>query len=145
MAHDDEIKRFDALMALLDEALDAMTDEEVLEELGIQGISAKQSTDTFYTVLESAAIAQRKSIMDAALAEREKKVAVYHTGPSRIPSGSTEQLELYQKFRSARPDMTMAARNESGPPTPSDIKIILRQLEAMGLLDEFLSDKDAKT
>lgn len=142
MAHDDKIKKFDALMALMDEALESMTDEEVLEELRAQGVSSKDSTDAFYAVLEQSADAQRQAVMDSARADREKKIAAYNNQPTRIPLAPSEQLELYRRVTAARPDLTMAARDESKPPTPTDIKTILRQLEVMGILDEFLSGED---
>ena len=102
---------------------------------------AESDYDLFLRVAARVARDHQKSKLEEAAVQRQQHLAALDQ-PSRIPSDEGRQRELFRRVIEEHPNLSMAARNEVGPPSAGDIQSALRKFEALGILDEFLEDED---
>lgn len=143
MQDQDPTKTFDAIMMVLDEAIDASSDEELLsEERDCLGSEREGSHyELFLRVASRVARNHQRGKLEAAVAQRRQRLAALEQ-PSRIPSDERQQRELFRQVVDEHPGLSMAARNEVGPPSAADVASALRKFEALGILFKFLEVED---
>lgn len=138
--------KFAALMEALAEHAEKATDREILEDAAADGVDVKSEADRIRGVLAGAVLATKKQRLTMALTAHTQQVAVLNAGTSRLPATPAARRELLQRALAKRPDtkqlvMITVQHRDFEELTDLDVESALRQLAALGLLDDTAEDE----
>ena len=127
------------MMALADQA-ENMPDAELLDEATAAGANVQEQAEHMRNFLLGAAARAKKQRLTRALSEHSATVARLGTKESRIPKDPGEQKAMLDRIIARRPKVREEAvtlqHRELESFSESDVESVLRQLEALGALEE---------
>jgi hypothetical protein len=128
------------MTALADSVLDS-SDEEVLEEAQLNGDSAESTRET---LLDGVKLLKKQRLADARAQYEAAAASMTAPRSSRIPTSLREMRDLLRSLLEARPQLQPALTaqfRDFAELSDEDVEGFLRQLDALGVLDEYLKDK----
>jgi hypothetical protein len=133
-------ERFAALMDLLASDAEAAPDEDVLNDAAAAGIDAAVEGERVRTVLLGALSRAKKARLAKAQAAHAEAAKALQMRPVRLPDTPAAQREMLTRFLSRAPHMREAVvtlqHRDFESFSDSDVESALRQLGALGLLDD---------
>lgn len=137
---EDDKRRMQRLMMALADQAEAMPDAELLDEATAAGANVQEQAEHMRNLLLRAATRAKKQRLTRALSEHSATVARLGTKKSRIPKDPREQKAMLDSIIARRPKVREEAvtlqHREFETFSESDVESVLRQLEALGALDE---------
>jgi hypothetical protein len=141
----DEAQRLAAVMNALAEQAAAASDQEIVEDATAAGVDIKAEASRVRTLLSGAVLRAKKQRLQQAGEQHKRSVAALGQQAARLPAAPAAKRALLVRVISARPEtrqqvMTLQHR-EFEEFTDRDVDSVLRQLAALGLLDDELGDE----
>lgn len=137
----DDREKLAAVMEALAEYTETASDREILEDAAAEGVDAKSEANRVRGVLMQAVLRAKKQRLHVAAQVHAQQVAALNSGASRLPSSASERRDLLQRTINQHPDtrqlvLITVQHREFDTLTDADVESALRQLVALGLLDE---------
>lgn len=142
----DEGEQFAAFMDTLAEAAIAATDRELIDDAAAAGIDIKVEGARVRGVLGDAVLSAKKERLKNAAAAHERSVAAFNARTARIPAGAEAQRRLLDRLVNRSPAMRQTVmtlqHREFDELSEADVASALRQLDALGYLDDDLASDE---
>lgn len=141
----DEAKRLAAVMNALAERAAAAPDQEIVEDSTAAGADIKAEASRVRALLGDAVLRAKKQRLQQASEQHKRSVAALGARAARLPAAPAAKRALLRRVISARPEtrqqvMTLQHRAFEEF-TERDVDSVLRQLAALGFLDDELGDE----
>jgi hypothetical protein len=137
---DDDKRRMQRVMMALADQAEAMPDAEILNDATAAGVNVQEQAEYMCSLLLDAAVRAKKQRLNRALKEHTATVAQLGRKRSRIPEDPQERKAMLDGIIARRPNVREAAvtlqHRELESFSESDVESVLRQLEALGALEE---------
>ena len=138
-----DAERLAAVMNSLAERAMSASDKEILDDAAAAGIDIKAEATRIRSVLADGVLRAKKQRLQDADAQHKRSVAALDQRVARLPSTPAAKRALLDRVVSRRPEtrqqlLTLQHR-EFEEFTNDDVDSALRQLGALGLLDDDLS------
>jgi hypothetical protein len=129
-----------ALMDALAERAETASDQEILDDAAASGIDVKAEASQVRDLLHDALLRAKKKRLRQAAEAHTKSVAELGARAARLPATPALQRDLLDRTVRRKPQtkqmvMTLQHRDYESL-TDSDVESALRQLDALGLLDD---------
>ncbi len=132
--------RLERLMLALAESAESASDAELLQEAVAAGVDVNAEAERVRNVLLGGLLAARKERLHKAQREHAESVAGVGRGPSRMPADPvarrTMLLGVLQRRPQMREAMVTLQHREFESFSDADVESVLRQLDALGALDD---------
>jgi len=131
--------RLRALFDALADQVEAMTDEEVLDDAAAAGMDVTAEASRVRGVLLGAVVTAKKARLTEAMAAHRQNVAALAHRSARIPTAPLERRALLMSSLERRPQVKDGITLQHRAFTSfsdADVEMLLKQLDALGLLDD---------
>ena len=132
--------RLAVVMDSLADQVESMSDQEVLDDAATEGIDVKAEGDRVRGLLLGAVVSAKKGRLAQAMETHRNSVAALAQRAARIPSDPSDRRALLMRSIERRPQMKEAVvtlqHRDFGSFSDADVESVLKQLDALGLLDE---------
>jgi hypothetical protein len=136
----DPRNRLAALMDALAEKVESMSDQEVLDDAAAEGIDVKAEGARVRGLLLGAVVSAKKERLAEAVAAHRKNVATLAQRAVRIPAAPSDRRALLMRSLERSPQMKEAIvtlqHRDFESFSDADVESVLKQLGALGLLDD---------
>lgn len=140
MQGDDDGTRMQRLMTALADQAESAADAELLDEAAAAGIDVKGEANRVRTMLLNGVLAAKKERLRQAQRAHAASLARVGRGASRIPVDPLARKAMLNRVLQRQPSMREAVvtlqHREFEALSDSDIESVLRQLDALGALDD---------
>lgn len=138
-----DVERLAAVMNSLAERAVSASDKEILDDAAAAGVDVKAEATRIRSTLADGVLRAKKQRLQDADAQHKRSVAALDQRVARLPSTPAAKRALLDRVVSRRPEtrqqlLTLQHR-EFEEFTNDDVDSALRQLGALGLLDDDLS------
>lgn len=135
------------LNTLAESTLD-LSDEEVEAEIREEGDDPKEAADRVRNILRRAVKDHQQSLLREAQERYEARVAAMNNEESFMTASTEEQRDLFMAVMSNKPEfgsaLLTAQHRDFKDLTEADIKSYLKQLKALGALDDLTKPEDGE-
>ena len=132
--------RLAVVMDALAEKVESMSDREVLDDAAAEGIDVTAEGARVRGLLLGAVLSAKKERLAEAMAAHKKNVASLTHRAVRIPADPSDRRALLMQSLERRPQMKAAIvtlqHRDFASFSDADVESILKQLDALGLLDD---------
>jgi hypothetical protein len=136
----DASTKLSAIMFALADREATASDKDVLEDAAAEGLSVPDEAARVRNVLMSGVLRAKKARLSRAQEAHQKAVSDLGTRTSRLPLDGSARRRLLAASLQRRPEMRQAVmtlqHREFESFSDSDVESALKQLDALGLLDD---------
>ena len=131
-----QVERF---LALIDDAYVEATRDDAKQELEDEGTSVAEAAGRLRNAVGNVVVRLRKRALEQARETRRRRLGTFAQTESRLPLGRAEQLALLHRVQAMKPALSEGLtiqHRQLADLSPEDVESMLRQLDALGVLDE---------
>jgi hypothetical protein len=136
------------VMNTLAESTLDLSDEEVEAEIREEGDDPKETADHIRKLLRKAVKEHQQRHLIEAQERYEARIAAMNDEESFLPASAEEQRDLFMSVMTNKPEvgtaLLTAQHRDFKDLTEADIKSYLKQLKALGALDDLAKPEDEK-
>lgn len=133
------------VMDALAEQVESMSEEQVLADAAAEGVDVKAEGDRVRGVLLGAVVRAKKDRLAQAMESHRRNVASLAQRAVRIPRDPSDRRALLMRSLDKKPQMKEAVvtlqHRDFASFSDADVESVLKQLEALGLLDDDSENK----
>ncbi len=138
--------RLVALMDALAEHTATLSDREILDDTIAAGVDAKAEAGRVRKGLADALLGAKKQRLQTAAAAHEKTVQALNERVARLPASPESRRGLLDRIVLRQPEMRQTVvtlqHRDFQSFSDADIESALRQLDALGLIDQDLAENE---
>src|ERR1044071_1355696 len=136
------------VMNTLAESTLDLSNEEVEAEIREEGDDTKESAERVRNLLRQAVKDHRQKLLREAQERYETRIAAMNDEESFLPTSAEKQRDLFMAAMTNKPEvgsaLLTAQHRDFRDLTEADIKSYLKQLMALGALDDLVRPEDEK-